>query len=258
MINIRQAGGFSLLLILFLASCQANNKTSYPTTIILSKEYSSKNCQKYFERIDSTLEFRFVNAYNLSSDSLEIELGLAHGIILTGGADINPARYGADADTIKCGSIDNKRDSIEFRLLSHVKENSTPCLGFCRGLQIMNVFNGGSLHPHLPDTLSRIHRGLDGATTHSVKVIKHINSLNLEVGSTNDIISHHHQGINKLGADLDVWAVAPDGLSEGIRHSDTTTYPFYIGVQWHPERCSAGNEFDDSIGKNFINAIISK
>ena len=128
MINIRQAGGFSLLLILFLASCQANNKPHILPPLSFLRNLK-QNCQRYFERIDSTLEFRFVNAYNLSSDSLEIELGLAHGIILTGGADINPARYGADADTIKCGSIDNKRDSIEFRLLSHVK-NSTPCLDF--------------------------------------------------------------------------------------------------------------------------------
>ena len=147
---------------------------------------------------------------------------------------------------------------LDARLLSHVKENSIPCLGFCRGLQIMNVFNGGSLHPHLPDTLSNIHRGPDGATSHPIQVTKHINRLNLEIGSINDIVSHHHQGINELGANLDVWAVAPDGLYEGIRHSDTTTYPFYVGVQWHPERCTPGNEFDESIGKSFINAIISK
>ena len=188
---------------------------------------------------------------------LNEELKKADGIILTGGADIHPARYGQIADTVKCGTIDTYRDSIEFLLLSHIDEFGTPCIGFCRGLQIMNVYNGGSLHLHLPDTLTSIHRGPEGKTAHTISVIKHIASVNIPVGQMNKIVSNHHQGIAELGNGMEVWAIAPDGLSEGIRRSDTLNYPFYVGVQWHPELCEPGNEFDEAIGQSFINAVIS-
>ena len=122
----------------------------------------------------------------------------------------------------------------------------------------MNVYNGGSLHLHLPDTLSSIHRGPEGKTTHTINVTKHISSVDIPVGQMNKIVSNHHQGISKLGDGLEVWATSPDGLSEGIRRSDTLNYPFYIGVQWHPELCEPGNKFDESIGQSFINALISE
>ena len=227
-------------------------------TIILSKESTNKTCKKFLNRLDSSTDWRFVDAYTIDPKSLDTELASADGIILTGGADINPGRYGTEADTVKCGSVDYYRDSIEFVLLDFVENNGTPCLGLCRGLQIMNVYNGGSLHLNLPDTLSSIHRGPQGQTDHPVQVTKHIASIDIAVGSFNKRISHHHQGISNLGDELEVWAIAPDGLSEGIRHSDTTNYPFYVGVQWHPERCEPGNEFDEKIGLKFIQAVISE
>ena len=227
-------------------------------TIILSKEYSIKTSENFITRLDSNYSWRFVDAYTVSSDELNEELKKADGIILTGGADIHPARYGQIADTVKCGTIDTFRDSIEFVLLNHIDEFRTPCIGFCRGLQIMNVYNGGSLHLHLPDTLSSIHRGPEGKTTHTINVTKHISSVDIPVGQMNKIVSNHHQGISKLGDGLEVWATSPDGLSEGIRRSDTLNYPFYIGVQWHPELCEPGNKFDESIGQSFINALISE
>ena len=227
-------------------------------TIILSKEYSSKTVANFISRLDSSVEWNFVNSYALTTEELDIELLDSDGIILTGGADIFPGRYGQAADTVKCGAIDYKRDTIEFILLNHIESHHTPCLGLCRGLQIMNVYNGGSLHLHIPDTLSSIHRGPEGQTAHPVQVTKHIASVDIPLGSFNKIVSNHHQGISKLGDELEVWAVAPDGLSEAVRHSDTTNYPFYVGVQWHPERCEPGNEFDESIGKSFIRAVISE
>ena len=226
-------------------------------TIILSKQYSSKTSENFITRLDSNYYWRFVDAYTVSSEELNDELKKADGIILTGGADIHPAKYGQIADTAKCGTIDTYRDSIEFVLLNHIDDFRTPCIGFCRGLQIMNVYNGGSLHPHLPDTLSSIHRGPKGKTEHTICVTKHIASVNIPVGKMNKIVSNHHQGIAELGDGLEVWAIAPDGLYEGIRRSDTLSYPFYVGVQWHPELCEPKNEFDEAIGQSFINAVIS-
>jgi len=242
-----------LLLLVYGCSTQQT-----PKTIILSKESSTKSCENFISRLDSSTNWRFIDAYTINPNLLEEELANADGIILTGGADINPGRYGSESDTVKCGTIDYYRDSIEFVLLNHIEQNRTPCIGFCRGLQIMNVYNGGTLHLHLPDTFSSIHRGPKGQTEHPVQVTKHISSIDLPIGSYNKIKSNHHQGISRLGNSLEVWAIAPDGLQEAIRHSDTTNYPFYVGVQWHPEICEPGNEFDEKIGLSFIQAVISE
>ena len=71
---------------------------------------------------------------------------MADGVLMTGGADIHPERYGHAADTARCGAIDMERDRIESELLRAVDSLHLPCLGVCRGLQFMNVHNGGTLH----------------------------------------------------------------------------------------------------------------
>jgi putative glutamine amidotransferase len=239
----------SFLSLFLLASC-----TQQPT-IILSKANSSNTCKNYLSRLDTTLDWVFIDAYTLSERELSRALEDADGIIMTGGADIHPDRYEAGFDTIRCGVIDEFRDELEYKLLSHVEETHIPCVGFCRGLQIMNIYNGGSLHPHLPDTISDMHRSDGGATSHDIIVLKSQEVLPYKVGSHWRVVSHHHQGISQLGDDLEVWAISPDGLYEGIRHSDTLTYPYYVGVQWHPERSNPGFTNDDLIGNSFINAV---
>jgi putative glutamine amidotransferase len=242
------------LILPFLALFILISCTEQPS-IILSKANSSNSCEAFINRLDSTLDWRIVDAYSLSDDELALELLKADGIIMTGGADIHPGRYGAGFDTVRCGAIDELRDAIEFKLLAHVEESHIPCVGFCRGLQIMNVYNGGSLHPHLPDTISDIHRIKTGATSHDIIVLRSQEVLPFKKGSHWRVISNHHQGISQLGDNLEVWAISPDGLYEGIRHSDTLTYPYYVGVQWHPERSESGKVNDELIGYSFINAV---
>ena len=122
----------------------------------------------------------------------------------------------------------------------------------------MNVHLGGSLHPNLPDTLSNIHRGKDGsATIHEVYVTKKLGAIEIQHDNISAPVSNHHQGISRLADDLEVWAIAPDGLIEGIRHSDTTKYPFFIGVQWHPERSDPSNSLAIPIGVGFLKAALN-
>ena len=71
------------------------------------------------------------------------------------------------------------------------------------------------------------------------------------------MISHHHQGIDQLGQELMVWAIAPDGLAEGIAHRDSTRFPFYVGVQWHPERSEQHQFLVEPIGEGFVHAMLS-
>lgn len=240
----------------FLASCNFLNTEPTTLSIILSKQNSSNSCQEFIERLDTTLEWRWVDAYSLTATELHYELNHASGIIMTGGVDIHPGEYGSAADTVRCGTIDLYRDKVEVQILEFVDSTKMPCLGVCRGLQIMNVYAGGTLHPHLPDTLSEIHRGSDGATIHSIEITKSLGLFPINKGDTDDVVSNHHQGISRLGEELEVWAVSEDGLSEGIRKIDTLSHPFYIGVQWHPERMEKGDLLSDPIGISFIEAII--
>ena len=244
---------YFLFLLVYLTSCAEED--GY--IIVLSKENSQQSCARFIQRLDTNLIWTFINAYELSDSELQETLDSPNGILMTGGADIHPANYSSAADTVKCGTIDKKRDLIEYAILAHVNKTGIPCIGFCRGLQIMNVYGGGSLHPHLPDTLSSIHRGSEGATAHFVQVTRHTASVDLAKNSYNKIVSNHHQGISRLSSDFDAWAFSEDGLIEGIRHTDTIAYPYYVGVQWHPEKCKPGNEFDEQIGRSFIEAVIS-
>ena len=154
---------FSVIFICVFASCSDDTDyikdTPQSVTIVLSKQNSSSSYRNFIEEIDTTISISWVNAYTLSLSQLAVELEKADGIIMTGGVDIHPGRYSQEGDTIRCGAIDVHRDSIEHILLDHVVNSGIPCLGVCRGLQFMNVYFGGSLHPHLPDTLSNIHRG---------------------------------------------------------------------------------------------------
>ena len=246
----------------FASSCDYNDhvkETPRSVTIVLSKQNSSSSYRNFIEKIDTTITINWINAYTTPLSQLTVDLEHADGIILTGGVDIHPGLYGKSFDTIRCGTIDIHRDELETILLDYALETGTPCLGVCRGLQFMNVHLGGSLHPNLPDTLSNIHRGKDGhSTEHDIYVTQKLGAIDIPRGNKSATVSNHHQGISRLADDLEVWAVAPDGLIEGIRHSDTTSHPFFIGVQWHPERSDPASSLATPVGVGFLKAVLNE
>jgi len=253
----------SVFFICVFASCSQDNdhvkETPRSVTIVLSKQNSSFSYRNFIENIDTTITINWINAYTTPLSQLTVDLENADGIILTGGVDIHPGLYGNAFDTIRCGTIDLKRDELETTLLDYALESGIPCLGVCRGLQFMNVYMGGSLHPHLPDTLSDIHRGKDGnSTEHEIYVTQKLGALDIKPGNKSATVSHHHQGISRLADNLEAWAIAPDGLIEAIRHSDTTSHPFFIGVQWHPERSNPSGSLATPIGVGFLKAVLDE
>ena len=236
------------------------------TTIVLSKYYTSRNYRRWLERLslaDATDRgpLRFVQAYGMEDAALALELSRASAIVLTGGEDIHPARYGQPADTVRCGSIDTERDRVEHLLLDFTMREGTPCLGVCRGLQVMNVHAGGTLRPHLPDDGFEGHRGgTPGATRdtlHGVFVsTEWAAGPNLfALGQMANVVSHHHQGIGMLADGYQAWALSPDSLIEGIRWADTAQVPFLVGVQWHPERSDTGMVLTDGLGRALLGAM---
>lgn len=261
-------------LLTLLASCATSTKNketntaSHTTaksdtlTVVVSKFYSNRSFRDFFERIAPEVHFNWQEAYTMAFDSVSIAAVQSDGVLLTGGGDIHPGFYGQEADTALCGKIDLWRDEVESKLIWLVTGKALPCLGVCRGMQMINTVYDGSLHPHLPDVLgTNAHRaGVTGNsrdTTHALLVSDAIAVINVPEGHYPKVVSHHHQGINRLADGLVPWAYSEDGLIEAVWMADTTYFPFVVGVQWHPER-SSDPFMADSVGMGFVRAMLSE
>ncbi len=154
------------------------------------------------------------------------------GLIISGGPDIEPGQYGAEADA-KTTIVRPDRDTAEIALFLAALAAGVPVLGICRGMQLMNVALGGTLIQHLPDVVGHDgHSPTPGAmATHEVRVGSSGRLCELFGPGTLAVPTHHHQGVNVLGTGLTATAWAPDGLVEAIE----LDRPFALGVQWHPE-----------------------
>ena len=162
------------------------------------------------------------------------------GLVLCGGTDIDPARYGEPPD----GSlgIDSKRDEVEFALLEAYLRAGKPVLGICRGHQLINVFFGGSLYQHLPEADCHTgHKGIDNV--HQVTALPDsiVGRLHGEKLSVN---SSHHQAVKKLGTGLRATALWQGQYVEAMEH---TSLPVFC-VQWHPERMCFDKSRNDTVG----------
>jgi putative glutamine amidotransferase len=163
-------------------------------------------------------------------------LELLDGLILAGGADIDPAFYGAEPHPQTVGTVP-ERDSFEIALARRALERDLPLLGVCRGMQLMNVAAGGTLNQHVPESHGHEdHRRTVGSfddADHDVRLEPGSLAARAAGEELHGTKSHHHQGIDRLGTGLQVtgWAVLDD-LPEAIEAPDRR---FALGVQWHPE-----------------------
>ncbi len=163
-------------------------------------------------------------------------LDLLDGLILAGGADIDPATYGEARHAATAGTR-RERDDFEIALARRALERDIPLLGICRGMQLMNIARGGTLIQHLPDDVGhedhrRVPGSFDGAD-HDVRLSG--GSLAARAAGETDHAtkSHHHQGVAQLGEGLvpSGWSTL-DELPEAIEDPERR---FALGVQWHPE-----------------------
>jgi len=156
------------------------------------------------------------------------------GVIFTGGGDLAPKLFEAPLHPTHYG-VDEERDAFELALLEAALERSTPTLGICRGMQLLNVLLGGDLHTHLPEVLGDAvpHRSSGRcAARHHVRLDP--NSRLAAVFKETDlwVRSWHHQAVNRLGRGLVPTAWAPDGTVEALELAGA---PCLLAVQWHPE-----------------------
>ncbi|MCW2540317.1 MAG: peptidase [Frankiales bacterium] len=155
-----------------------------------------------------------------------------HGLILAGGPDVDPARYGADRQS-ETGEPRTERDSWELALALAALDRDLPLLAICRGMQILNVALGGTLIQHLPDVVGHDeHRAEIAVHGHHEVRLEPDGRLGALLGSELEVATYHHQALDRLGAGLVATGWAHDKIIEAVEHPAST---WAFGVQWHPE-----------------------
>ena len=155
------------------------------------------------------------------------------GLVLTGGEDVHPGRYGA-APHSALGEVDEARDAIELALIGEARAQGKPILAICRGIQVLNVALGGTLYQDLPSERPGPVDHRDQLGRHALRVAPDTLLAETVVGTTLSVNSRHHQAIRDLAPALVATAWADDGVIEAAEFA-TPGGPWMLAVQWHPE-----------------------
>jgi len=190
-------------------------------------------------------------------EEVDTLLAMIDGLLLAGGGDIDPRHYGSGGHPAIYG-IDEVRDAGELALFHGARMRGMPTLGICRGAQLANVALGGTLIEHLPDRTVQSHRAEPGGgILHSVEVplgsrlyaSLSAGAPNHCLGFTSQVMSWHHQAIDRVADGLIVTACAEDDTIEAIEATDA---PWLVAVQWHPELTAAHDPVQQRLFDVFV------
>jgi len=187
----------------------------------------------------------------MDRDGIEGVLRMCSGLVLTGGGDVAPARYGQQP-TEHLKFVSDERDELELAAIGAANAAGLPILAICRGMQVLNVALGGSLVQDIPAMV-------EGALAHSVEDPRYEPAHPVEVAAGSrlaaivgagrtEVNSRHHQALAELGTGLVVTARAPDGIVEAV---ELPRERFVLGVQWHPEDMAGRGVFGRSAERLF-------
>ncbi|HET8985136.1 MAG TPA: gamma-glutamyl-gamma-aminobutyrate hydrolase family protein [Trueperaceae bacterium] len=183
-------------------------------------------------------------------------VGMADGLLLVGGGDIDPSEFGQGPDR-DLGQVDPVRDAWEIALYRAYRAAGKPVLGICRGVQLINVAEGGSLHQHLPSvegTWQHSQQDMRGTPLHPVELAA---DSRLAAGFGTTAIrtnSYHHQAVDRVGRGLKVVARAGDGIVEAL---EAESGAFLLALQWHPEMAFQAHHEHHVPFKLFLDALRS-
>ncbi|MCS6885411.1 MAG: gamma-glutamyl-gamma-aminobutyrate hydrolase family protein [Acidobacteriota bacterium] len=186
------------------------------------------------------------------ADYVESVVSRLDGVLLPGSnSDVDPIRYEQAAHT-KLGPVVYERDETDILLLQACEKRRLPVLAICYGLQILNVYKGGTLfqdiESQVESAIQHKQLGQEERPSHTIKLRGTL--LPILAGATSvRVNSHHHQGIDELGKDLEPVAETVDGLIEAVV---SKTEQFILGVQWHPELGWEKDQFSQAIFKHFV------
>jgi putative glutamine amidotransferase len=206
--------------------------------------------RKALQHAASVLDYE-IEIFDLSTHPFSNEID---GILFTGGMDIQPSRFGKQAEEHFCEEIDETRDQIEFNIADKAEKNDTPVLGICRGMQLLNVHRGGTLITDIESFGGASHRKVDGYDAHHNVRVEPGSYLRRVLGDgESEVNSAHHQAIERVGDGLTISARSMgDGTIEALEWEDATDKPFFLAVQWHPERMEFTDHFAGRIFETFL------
>jgi putative glutamine amidotransferase len=184
------------------------------------------------------------------------ELEECDALLLPGGADVDPERFGKGDERDVC-TINAQRDKLEFAVIQRAIELEMPIFGICRGLQIMNVALGGSLITDLPTIGHEQHHKIDGKDRVHLVTLEPGSHLARVIGQTEgETNSAHHQCADVVAPRFRVTARSADGIVEGMEWNDPEGKPYLLLVQWHPERMDdQESPFTKNLALDFLSAV---
>lgn len=183
------------------------------------------------------------------------------GLIMSGGIDTHPKHYGSNITDYPNApeKFNEERDEFEITVFNIAQKQNLPVLAICRGMQLVNCILGGDLKQDLGEEKNELHRNIDDPQKHDV-IIHPGTLLQTITGKEKDVAdSAHHQCISTLAKGLLANARSEDNIIEGIEWADKEDRPFFLGVQWHPERMYMLNIQASTLSKNirehFLTAV---
>ncbi len=183
-------------------------------------------------------------------------LGRCHALVLTGGGDIHPKHYGREDAIGVMEGIDEERDTFEFDVIARALKSEIPILGVCRGMQVFNVFSGGTMIPDVQSAGYEDHGKGNGTEdrVHAVQIEERSILADVLPARRGTINTNHHQAVDRIGRGLKIVARSDDGVVEALEGGPDS--PFLLLVQWHPERMADfKNPLSEGILRRFINAV---
>ncbi len=210
----------------------------------------------YMDAVRAAGGIPIVLPLQIDTEELAVVADSCDGFLFTGGPDINPFRF--HEETMPgCGVVIPERDKMEEDLFHIAMESNKPILGICRGIQIFNVFLGGTLYQDIPLQLGTdsliAHSQVSGnaVLSHSIAIEKDSLLFSILAKETIQVNSFHHQAIKDLAPSLEVAGTSPDSLIEAVYLRDRR---FVLGVQWHPEHLFRTDEDSYKIFAAFVHA----
>jgi putative glutamine amidotransferase len=185
------------------------------------------------------------------------EVNRIDGLMLTGGGDVDPRYFGITDSLGRSKDVSSARDEFEFNAIELALDRNLPILGICRGMQVMNVYLGGTLILDLPAAGYLDHaRDKSYNFAHEVRIEEGALLRRVAGSDLLEVNSSHHQAVDRLGNGLMAAAVSPDGVVEGAEWILKDRVPFLMLVQWHPERME---QFDSpaskALGERFLKEV---
>ena len=232
--------------------------------ITIGLSYAPKSEPKFLKYSDALTHAAKNLGYEIEIHDLYKSPELVHSVdavVFTGGQDVYPERYGKADETQFCHDLDEDRDRHEFAMAEAADADKLPVLGICRGLQLLNVHYGGTLIVDVERAGYKSHSKIktpEGAVDrpHNVRIEPGTTLKRLTRSIESDIASAHHQVIDQLAQGMQVSArSSDDDLIEAIEWSDPKDKPYFLAVQWHPERMQYEKPLAGEIFEGFLTEV---